>query len=100
MSGGSHNYLCWKDSREILNYQSEIQQMHDFLAQDGYDIEARYTLEILHLARLYESKMSFMLEKIGEVWRGVEWICSGDGADLKKLSEKFREIKELNAPEA
>jgi hypothetical protein len=74
MSGGSYNYLCFKDASQISDSAHHVKAMQDRLKGLGYEAESSETQEILDLLNEVNNK----IDKISDVWRAVEWMDSGD----------------------
>lgn len=79
MSGGSYEYLCFKDSRDILDAEEQLQQMADRLAKLGYASDAaKETEDTLLLIRQFRNRLDARIERLSGVWKGIEWWDSGD----------------------
>lgn len=74
MSGGSYNYLYYADSSDIGNKISDMQDMIDRLNNLGHHHLAMDTQLIINKIK----DIDFMLDKIREVWKAVEYCDSGD----------------------
>ena len=90
MSGGSYNYLCYKDSDNISEAREEVKQMSERLIEFGYEDVAKETQEVLSIIDSYEQKLDEKIEQLSEIWRSVEWLDSGDsGEDYIKKSVNY-----------
>lgn len=97
MSGGSYDYLCFKDSDVLMNMQPKIQEMVDRLAGLGYAKDAaKETEDLLLTIRQYEVRIDVMKERLYEVWRSVEWwdSCDSGEDEVKKALKDYRNGKE------
>jgi len=93
MSGGSYDYLFYKDPDELLNSLSTIQDMTDRLAGLGYADDAASETEYLLLTiRQFENRISTMKARLEDVWRAVEWWDSNDSGEdgVKKALDAYR----------
>ena len=79
MSGGSHDYLCYKDPDELLYHLSMVQKMADDLARLGYAQDAaRETNEVIAICHQFDARISARLQRLRPVWLALEWWHSGD----------------------
>lgn len=93
MSGGSYNYLFCKDSDQLVNEESTIQEMADRLASLGYaEDAARETTELLLMIRQARVRIDTRARRLSQVWQSVEWWDSGDGGEdgLAKALAQYR----------
>lgn len=78
MSGGSFDYLCYKDADELSNHQETIRDMQRALIELGNQADADKTQQILLAMQEYQDKVNQLLDEVQESWRKVEWYYSGD----------------------
>lgn len=82
MSGGSFNYLCFKECLEEITKLSaleDLQRMVDELAKLGYAKDvALETQDLLLDLRAFDVRVTQRLKRLQPVWRGLEWWDSGD----------------------
>lgn len=78
MSGGSFDYLCFKDCTEIGQHKETLKMMADRLSELGYTDKYAYTILILEKIKRHEQELQSLLDIMSEVWRSVEWFDSGD----------------------
>lgn len=93
MSGGSYDYLCFKDSDEILAYERQMEEMSQRLAGLGYaEDAARETEETLLLLRQFRVRIQTRINRLRNVWKSVEWwdSCDSDEGGLKAALEEYR----------
>jgi hypothetical protein len=93
MSGGSFDYLCFKEIDELFNRESSIEDMADALAQLGYaEDAARATMDLLLEIRRSRVHLQAMKDKLEPVWKGIEWWHSCDTSEdtFKKVLDKYR----------
>ncbi len=94
MSGGSYNYLCYKNSQEIGGYEAleEMEKMRDRLVALGYPDAAKETEQLRLAINSFHVRMDACLERINEVWQSVEWYDSGD-SELKEVNEAIKKYR-------
>lgn len=74
MSGGSYNYLCYKDSTEIGNSIEDLNSMATRLRGIGAIDLADKTASIRMDLELIQQK----IESLQGIWHAVEWCDSHD----------------------
>lgn len=86
MSGGSYNYLCFKDASDVNVH--DLGRMADRLTELGYDDISEQARSII---QAYDD-INKMLYSLSGVFKAVEWMDSGDsGLDrVEKEIEKYR----------
>jgi len=94
MSGGSYNYLCYKDGFEIHEKKQELNDMRNRLIELGYLDAAKETESILLMLDSFEVRIQARIDRLKDVWRSVEWYdscdCGKDSVDI--AIEKYREM--------
>jgi len=93
MSGGSYDYICYKEPEDLLEYDSTIQEMADDLAKLGYANDAAAdTQDLLLELRAFKNRIRARQQRLEGVWRAKEWWRSGDSGedDFKKALESYR----------
>lgn len=94
MSGGSFNYLCFKDWDELFGSGSieEMEKMVSRLIELGYEDVAKETLQLKLTIQQSSLRIQTMKERLQDVWKAVEWSDSGDwGNDsVDKAVKKYR----------
>lgn len=92
MSGGSYNYLCYKDAGELVNQQADddLDRMVDRLAGLAYAQDAAAETEHLVLTiRQTRVRLQVMIDRLRPIWEGVEWWDSCDRSE-EQLKEKLK----------
>ena len=93
MSGGSFDYLCYKESEDLLQSDHQLQSMADELARLGYaEDAARETQDLLLTIRTMRNRVQTSIDRLSDVWRAIEWWRSGDwGEDqIKEVLARYR----------
>lgn len=96
MSGGSYNYLCYKDLSGLLDGSSDkdLQSMADRLAGLGYANDAALeTQNLLLVLRQSRYRIKASLNRLTRLWRSIEWWDSCDSGEdtVKNELTKYRE---------
>ena len=94
MSGGSYNYLCYKEHYDIHEAKEELNQMRDRLVELGFTDVAGETESILLMLQSFELRLQTRIDRLRDVWGSVEWMDSGDSGieEVKDEVEKYREL--------
>jgi len=93
MSGGSFNYLCFaNDVEELLAKRSDLEQMAAQLTSFGYKDAALETESILAYLEHVERQVQARLVRLQDVWKAVEWKCSGDYS-LDQVEEAIKKYR-------
>lgn len=87
MSGGSYNYLCYKDPDSIMNEIGELEKMRDKLIELDYLDAAKETESIILVIKSFFVQMESRIERLSGVWKAVEWMDSGDWGVEEVLKE-------------
>jgi len=92
MSGGSYDYLCYKDGMEINSHREQLAQMRDRLTELGYKDAAKETESVILLLEAFEVRLKARLERLQKVWQAVEWCDSGDCGkeDVEEAINNYR----------
>ena len=98
MSGGSFNYLCYRDAGDLLSggHDEDLVSMITFLKGHGCKDVATSSQLLLDDIRDARLKILDGLEKLNDVWHSVEWYMSGDsGKD--EVQERVRKLEGVRA---
>jgi hypothetical protein len=94
MSGGSHNYLCFKEDSELFEYATlmDMENMASRLIELGFEDVAKETLNLKYTIQQAMVRTQVMKNRLQDVWKAVEWCDSGDsGMDsVNKAIQKYR----------
>lgn len=97
MSGGSYNYLCYTDSSDISNKIDDLKEMAIRLRSLGFDDACEDTLRVVNLVKDYEDELQKQINKMYHVWRGVEWMDSGD-LGMEELKQDIEDYRNKSNP--
>lgn len=80
MSGGSFDYLCYKDVPELMEPSgiSELESMVQHLQEYGYEDIARDTQRLIEYIQSASIRIEVLSENLNGVFHAVEWHESGD----------------------
>jgi hypothetical protein len=84
MSGGSYEYLCFKDGEDLFGDQVDrnMQAMADRLAGLGYAQDAAQETQWLLLEiRASANRIQTAKNRLEKIWRAVEWWDSCDSSE-------------------
>lgn len=82
MSGGSYDYIAYKDPDDLFDHERMIEHMADRLAGLGYaEDAARETHELLLLLRQARIRLKTRHDRLSPVWHAVEWWDSQDSGE-------------------
>lgn len=93
MSGGSYDYLCYKDSSNIFGEEQTIQRMADRLAKLGFaDDAALETQGLILEIRAARIRIDARIERLKNLWQVIEWVDSCDYGpdDIPPALAKYR----------
>ena len=97
MSGGSHNYLCFKDDVELFDQGtlSDLENMASRLTELGYEDAAKETLNLKYSIQQALVRSKVMKDRLQDVWKSVEWYDSSDSGieTVEKAITNYRGIK-------
>ncbi len=98
MSGGSLDYLCFKEPEELFHCIEEMEKVEQVLLQRGAQDIARDVRRLIEYVKSAENRISVLSEQLNGIFHAVEWYQSGDyGEDtLRKHIEQYRTGKEEN----
>ena len=98
MSGGSFNYLCYKETEDLFNRISDLEDMRESLIKYGYEDIAKDTQRLIEYIKLAECVISTLKGMLEPVFHAVEWYESADYSKetMIEILEKYRR-KELES---
>lgn len=99
MSGGSFNYLCFKDAEDIFGYsgREELRRMVEELqAMPGAEDVAADAATALAIVDYQTLRLQAHLDHLHEVFKAVEWwrSCDYGEDDVKEAIAAYRGEKE------
>ena len=92
MSGGSLNYLCYKEPEELFHYVRELEEVEaEMLRQDAQDI-ARDVRRLIEYIKSAETRICVLSEQLNDIFHAVEWYHSADYGEqtLREHIEQYR----------
>jgi len=96
MSGGSYDYICWKDAEELMGKIDVIEQMADDLDALGYASDAAEETYLIarDLRRIWMRLNAILKGRQGlqNVWHAKEWWRGGDSLE-DRLKEALLEYR-------
>lgn len=98
MSGGSYNYLCFRDETDVFSHLGDLRDMADRLDQVCPEAAAE-TRALFDGPRSLLSELETRLRKLTALWKAVEWRDSGDTGDAQ-LAAAVEEFKAQGPAEA
>ena len=94
MSGGSHNYLCFRQTHELLEYDriKDLEEMEECLIGIGYTDIARDVRRLIEYCKTAEIRIDVLFEQLKDVFHDIEWYHSADIGEetLIKRLERYR----------
>jgi len=78
MSGGSYDYICFSELRDLLWSDEIISRMANRLEELGYKEFAKETTSYLNFLKSVRTKSEARLKRLSPIWKTIEWLDSGD----------------------
>ena len=93
MSGGSYNYLCFKEPEELIGRVADIESMAQRLLDVGYPDVAGDMQRLAEYCKSARLRVAVLSDMLNSVMHAVEWYDSGDYglSNLKKVLEEYRD---------
>jgi hypothetical protein len=94
MSGGNFNYLYIKEDEDLFNQSNldEMEKMASRLSELGFEDAAKETLNLKHTIQQSLIRTQVSKERLGDIWKAVEWYDSGDSS-LEKVELKIKQYR-------
>ena len=92
MSGGSFNYLCYKDTEDLFNRISDLEDMRESLIKYGYEDIAKDTQRLIEYIKSAKCTIGTLKDMLEPVFHAVEWYESADYSekDYIETVDKFK----------
>lgn len=92
MSGGSLNYLCYKEPEELFHYIDEMEEVEQVLIGRGAEDIAKDVRRLIERIKCAENHIGVLSEQLSDIFHAVEWRLSADYGedDLMKHIEQYR----------
>ena len=78
MSGGSHNYLCYAETPDIIGRTADMEEMEQNLIELGYIDIAKDVRRLIEYCKSAQIRIGVLFEQLENVFHDVEWYHSGD----------------------
>ena len=99
MSGGSYNYLCFKDSGDIGAAAGDLAQMAKRLNGLGYAPRAAAATKRVLAILSDDGAIAAAIDDLSDVWHAVEWADSCDWSEDRMRAEIERyETRQKDRP--
>ena len=99
MSGGSHEYLCYTETNDLLlpSKIENMEKMEQYLLKIGYADIAKDIRRLIEYCLSAENRIGVLFEQLEKVFHDIEWNHSGDIGDERLIEtlEKYREGKTI-----
>ncbi|AMO25936.1 hypothetical protein Blue_113 [Bacillus phage Deep Blue] len=94
MSGGSFNYLCYKQIHELFDEENliELENMATSLIELGHKDAAQELLNMKYTIEQSVVRVEVMKERLHDVMHAVEWHVSGDRSK-EAVAEAVKEYR-------
>ena len=94
MSGGSFNYLCFKDNEDLFDQTNlnEMDNMASRLVELGFEDAAKETLNLKYTIQQSLIRSQVMKERLEGVWKAVEWYDSSDSS-LENVEQEIKKYR-------
>ena len=89
MSGGSFDYLCFKEFDELITNKDLIKEMATRLIELGYTDAAKETLQIKYIIEQAQVRVETHIDRLKELWKAVEWLDSGD-SEIEQVKKAYK----------
>ncbi len=92
MSGGSLNYLYVREPGDLFFRIEELEKVERELIHCEYPDIAKDVRRLIEYVQTAENRIGILAAQLRDVFKAVEWNCSGDIGDktLKEELEKYR----------
>lgn len=92
MSGGSLNYLCYKEPDQLFDHVSDMEEAEAVLLQKGYKDIAQDVRRLIEYIQSAQNRIGVLHGQLSDVFHAVEWYISADYGDdsLARDLEKYR----------
>jgi hypothetical protein len=94
MSGGSFDYLCYKEASDLLSgsMDEQIERMRDALVEAGAEDAAKETEHLLLVLKQSRVRVGVALQRLHGVWHAMEWWKSSDWGrkDFEEVLAMYR----------
>lgn len=94
MSGGSHNYLCFRNDGDLFNHVTlrDMENMATRLIELGYEDVAKETLALKCTIQQAMASSRAMKDRLQDAWKSVEWYDSSD-VGIEEVEKSISEYR-------
>lgn len=92
MSGGSLNYLCYKEPGALFEYIADMEEAEAVLLSEGYDDIARDVRRLIEYVKTAENRIGVLHDNLKDVFHAIEWYESAD-YDKNTMLEALEEYR-------
>lgn len=78
MSGGSFNYLCYKQIEDLFTNVDDLEDMQKALIKYGYEDIAEDTQRLIEYIKSAKCTIGVLKDMLQPVFHAVEWYESAD----------------------
>ena len=94
MSGGSYDYLCYKDTNELFMSSNirTLEEMEQRYTELGFMDIAKDFRRLIEYIKSANNRVGVLANQLNELMHDIEWYDSGDIGknDLVESVEKYR----------
>lgn len=94
MSGGSYNYLCYKDKHEMFKCgkTEDLEAMASRLIELGHEDAAKEVLNMKYTIQQSLVRVGVMKDRLNDVMKAVEWYDSSDSG-IDRVDEAIKKYR-------
>lgn len=78
MSGGSLNYLCWKEPEELSNCIDDLECVKGTVSSRGYLGVAKDIQDLIDFVISSRDRIEELFDPLRDICKAVEWTYSSD----------------------
>lgn len=92
MSGGSLNYLCYKEAKDLFDYIPELESVEETMLSFNAGDIAKDVRRLIEYLKTAENRIAVLSDNLNDIFRAVEWHDSGDTGrnDVFEAIERYR----------
>lgn len=92
MSGGSFNYLCYKEVSDLFHAVDDLEDVEQYLIKRGDKDIAQDVRRLIEYILSAENRIGVLKDNLEDVLHAVEWRESGDWGEssLQRELDRYR----------